>query len=57
MMVPGSKLLEHYLTHALELREFGMLGQLGREFDTEGYKPVDVPRQPVSKRVDSLVRS
>ena len=55
-MLPGSKTLEHFLRHAEELPDFGLLGQAGR-FSPDGrYCPASVSQSSAFRAVDSVVR-
>jgi hypothetical protein len=55
-MLPGKRVLEHLLIEAGTLREFGIIGQLGRLFKNGGYDASNVARRDQARRVDMLVR-
>jgi hypothetical protein len=55
-MLPGKRLIEHFLHTARMLGDFGVLGQLGRRFTDEGYNHRDVARTGVPEQVDCIVR-
>lgn len=55
-MVPGKRLISHFLEHARRIRHFGALGQQGRRLMNGGYSPADVPRSDQPEQVEVLVR-
>ena len=55
-MLPGNRLLEHFLAHARKLKSFGVLGQLGRRFILGEYNHWDVKRRDRVEAVDVVVR-
>lgn len=57
-MLPGPRVIEHFLEHAARTPEFSVLGQFGRILTAEGrYIIGDTPRYPDKcKPVDFLVR-
>jgi SAM-dependent methyltransferase len=56
-MLPGKRVLEHFLGVADTLSDFGVLGQIGRNADSTGaYVPVAVSRKEWLVPVDFVVR-
>jgi hypothetical protein len=54
-MLPGTRVIEHWLTWADRIKDFGVLGQKARITYGYKYRWVEVPREAVPKRVDVLV--
>jgi len=56
-MLPGGRLLEHYVQAAGEAGDFGVLGQFGRNFCSGNYSTHCLPRTSQLEEVDCVMRS
>lgn len=57
-LLPGTKCLEGFLESADKLKDFGVLGQLGRIISADGiYRPVDIARNENLIETDFIIRA
>lgn len=57
-MLPGCRCLEYYYKCAGQLKNFGVLGQLGRVIDQDGiYRPKYVPMKDIFVETDIIIRA
>jgi len=56
-MLPGRRCVEHFIRNTRRLKEFGVLGQLGRIIDSDDiYRPRDIPRAENFVQTDFVIR-
>lgn len=56
-LLPGNRLIEHYLRNVKEVGQFGVMGQIGRRLTGDDYNPNDTPLEATPSPVDMVVRS